>query len=865
MTQTSARHTLYALLTSLEEDLRRILHDSLSDELPAAEVLGESLWTKTTERLEAESARELHTDELLRRLPFLDFGDLIGILDRHRGRLSKEKARDLKQLSPLLQSVVPVRNRVMHTRPLEYDDLQRILTVRDSVLATKSLAWGKLSDVSEKLGRTPGWELGMTLPIPDSAESVGHNLPLPEFDETGFVGRQESISRVMAQCLGTFPIITIVGEGGVGKTALALKVAYELLDHEHLPFEAIVWTSAKAAALTPTEVQRIDGAIKDSTGLLRSAAVELAGSDGFEDAEEEILAYMQDFKILLILDNLETVLDEQVSRFLTRLPFGSKVLITSRIGLGELEFRVRLDPLDKSEAVDLLRAVATVRGVSDLIRMPNSQLAEYCAKMSFSPGHIKWFVSAVQAGSRPEEVLANPEVFLSFCLDNVYGYLSKDSRTVLDAILSVPGEHTQTELAYFTDMDVSGLQSALQELLRTNLLTLRSEPTGYSYSSRYALSDLAREYLQRQHPVEKSRIDQITRRRRQLVGLEESARAHAADNSYDPGRVSIRSRTDRVLAKYLLGALAAARRKEFDLAERSLERARQLGPGYFEVHRVEGYLRYSQENFTAARAAYEAAIDLEPGHAPLRNWYGSFLLKAFDDLEGALEQFQRADELDPGRPDNLIGLARTRLYLGNHRKARKLLRNVLTQADLHEKTRTVATDLFLQTFSREAGYRLENGDPKRALATLQELKREYAKLDPDQSDFRMRRGLRRPAQQAFECLRVVRSPTKKQQAKQLAVWFEDVSEEGLVKRKLEGRIERIIPQKSYGFILVSGGDSVFFHRADVLPQGLFWELRKGDPVIFSLRQEFNRRPRAIRVRRDEASKAPESQEVSSRS
>src|SRR5690606_4099429 len=116
-----------------------------------------------------------------------------------------------------------------------------------------------------------------------------------------------------------------------------------------------------------------------------------------------------------------------------------------RIGIGELEDRVRLEPLTDQEAVLLLRAVARLHGLDRLVNKDNSVLANYCRRMNNNPGFIKWFVSAVQAGMRPEEALERPEVFLDFCMSNVYNFLNPEAKHVLNVLLCLPGAKTQAE------------------------------------------------------------------------------------------------------------------------------------------------------------------------------------------------------------------------------------------------------------------------------------------------------------------------------------------------------------------------------------------------------------------------------------
>ncbi len=137
---------------------------------------------------------------------------------------------------------------------------------------------------------------------------------------------------------------------------------------------------------------------------------------------------------------------------------------------------MKLQPMDEGDAIQLVRALAKIRDVSSLVKLPNNRLAQYCRRMKNNPGYIKWFVSAVQAGRRPEEVLANPDIFLNFCMSNVYEYLTPTSRAVLRAMLCLPELNSQAELHFLTQLDVLDLQRALQQLLTTNMVIMSSVP-----------------------------------------------------------------------------------------------------------------------------------------------------------------------------------------------------------------------------------------------------------------------------------------------------------------------------------------------------------------------------------------------------
>jgi LuxR family transcriptional regulator, glucitol operon activator len=556
----------------------------------------------------------------------------------------------------------------------------------------------------------------------------------------------------------------------VGKTALALKAAYDLLDLPNCPFEAVVWTTSKTKQLTTHEVREIEGAISDSLGMCRHIAHQLAGETA-DDPFEEVLSYLQTFRILLILDNLETVLDSRLRQFLARLPVGSKVLVTSRIGLGALDFPIKLEPMEAAESIQLLRGLATIRGVSQLVQMPNSSLVGYCNRMKHNPAYIKWFVSAVQVGVRPEDALAKSDTFLDFCMSNVYGHLSEESRSVLNAMLCVQGRQTQAELAFIVGMAVLDFQKALQQLLTTSMIVMSSAPRGLSYESYYSLSELARSYLLKYHPVASDERKRLICGKQQLVAVGERVIAQQTSNPYSLYNIVLRSRHDRIVAKYLLDALNFQKRSQFAGAEEAIERARQLSPDYFEVHRVDAWIKANQNDVSGAQTAYEAAIEREPSHAPLRVLYGGFLMRCLDDVGGALAQLREAEKTDPPAIVIQLEIARATLYLRQHDECRRIIDALIARKDLSRWEQRKVYDLHLQYFQRRADHLMGQHDELGALGSLCGLRNAYEACPPELLDDQMKRALRKSVRVARSCAHHVRDEQSRSLATDLAAWL----------------------------------------------------------------------------------------------
>lgn len=172
---------------------------------------------------------------------------------------------------------------------------------------------------------------------PKAIPTPPHNLPA---QLTPPIGRERE-ARIAAEALrrSDTRLLTLTGPGGVGKTCLALEMARDALER----FEDGVFAVMLAGLREPALVIQ---AVADATGLRATANEPLA---------EQVRAFLQDRRMLLVLDNFEHLLAAapQIASLLAACP-RLKMLTTSREPLkigGEHELPVA--PLADDAAVEL--------------------------------------------------------------------------------------------------------------------------------------------------------------------------------------------------------------------------------------------------------------------------------------------------------------------------------------------------------------------------------------------------------------------------------------------------------------------------------------------------------------------------------
>jgi len=158
-----------------------------------------------------------------------------------------------------------------------------------------------------------------------SLNDIPNNLPT---QLTSFVGREKAIEEVKNE-LSEHRLVTLTGSGGTGKTRLSLQVATELLDQ----FEQGVWFIELAPLSDPDLIPQT---IQNAMGLVEQKGISIL---------QALQEYLQDRKVLLVLDNCEHLLEASanVAHGLLSHSTHLKILASSREALGvqgEVAWRV---------------------------------------------------------------------------------------------------------------------------------------------------------------------------------------------------------------------------------------------------------------------------------------------------------------------------------------------------------------------------------------------------------------------------------------------------------------------------------------------------------------------------------------------
>ena len=370
-----------------------------------------------------------------------------------------------------------------------------------------------------------------TAPAPST--SIPNNLPRLQ----PFFGREAELADIRAaldpasRTWGTL----IDGDGGKGKTALAIRAAYECPPAN---FDRIVFVSMKQQEQDDHRLRKLEGfALSSWMQMLNEIARVLDLPEVAKAPENERARLLRDKldgrRVLLVLDNLETLSDseqDQLFTFLEYLPSDCKALLTSRTFAGNKLLAIELPKLDQQSALQMLAEIAEhnvafarsseadrirlyeqTQGNALLLRWVAGQVGSgHCTNIGDALAHL----AACPAGNNP----------LAYIFAEVVDSLG-DQETKLLAALSWPNQPIPVAaIAEIGDVPLADSRRWLK------LLTNRSLVVPDPEEKQYALVPIVADFLRNRRPEVVSETG---------ARLEERAYALIVENGYQYDRFPV--------------------------------------------------------------------------------------------------------------------------------------------------------------------------------------------------------------------------------------------------------------------------------------------------------------------------------------
>ena len=433
--------------------------------------------------------------------------------------IRNEYVNRIRELANALQ-IYTVRNATAHAnRPFPQSYWHRTATLATDPAIDQLQFYGVIdafeAAIHGSLERPPDdW-------IQKTRWTIPNNLPEPfDHDDTGLHGRKNEKKELLKYLRkDRVSMAAVTAKGGLGKTALVLEVLRDLAVSDTAPdwFDRIVYLSAKTEELTASGIEKLASPATSIEEARERLFDELREG---EETIEEIIDRLGDRRVLVCLDNLETVLTnaqhekepgDEFRKFHLNLPASWTLLVTSRVSVEGANFVRALERLPKEGAIKMARIYMREQGlVGD--SFSQDDVEKMVDATDRNPLAIRLVIDSIGAGSNLSAAINNTKQdVVRYSYRNLIDQLSGVARELLECLFISREPINRFDAASLIDRDSSEVADGLRQLMRTSLCTRRSE----GGEERYELSASVRELLLEQ-PVDLSTRTQVRDRQIQF-------------------------------------------------------------------------------------------------------------------------------------------------------------------------------------------------------------------------------------------------------------------------------------------------------------------------------------------------------------
>jgi tetratricopeptide (TPR) repeat protein len=503
-------------------------------------------------------------------------------------------------------------------------------------------------------------------------------------------------------------VTSLIGVGGIGKTALATWAALRAYDSRGFPF--IVSTTAKDRELTSVGIMGLHAGLSSYEDLL-DQITEVLGfpelrAEEIGERERSARLLLETTPGLLYVDNLETVDDMRLIAFLDDLPLGVKALVTSRRSSVRTAARpIDVPPFRDRELVQYIRLLARERTYKYLSTLSDTEAMILGRAWDGIPLAIRWGLSRTasvkEALSQAELQMTDRlhgEQLLEFTFRRVFEKLTNGGRAVLETV-SVLERPIPTEAVIAgAGLPDHQVLDAVEDLLADAIVHRVFDELRNDYC--FTTLPITRAFTRRDLARRPSAARAAQRRL--------SAWFEATDVTDSDERLVVRElRQGRGADDTALIDLATAaeRRGDLDTAERLYRQALSRNPRSWKAARAAAeFYRHKRNNNLEALTLYRVA----GAHAPVRGRERTRIFREWGLLlrdsgepgaaKEAEEKLLAAHESDPADPIARYALAGLYDRRGAYRKVIELLEPIRTTQN--PKTRQMSLPLLLKAYDK---------------------------------------------------------------------------------------------------------------------------------------------------------------------
>ncbi len=319
--------------------------------------------------------------------------------------------------------------------------------------------------------------------------NVFTNKPVTPPDLIDRTDLEARLNYVLSE-VNRYPIVTLHGRGGIGKTSLALKALAEIVTTSR--YDIVLWFSSRDIDLLPEGIRHVQPAILNVEDIATSF-IKMTGSIGLvNETPVELLArHMKSSelgRILFVFDNFETV-DNPAELFAwinSHIENPNKALITSRISSTFVaDIPIEVAGMSEEECRNLIEASTKTLSIpleEDVIRniLDQSDGHPYIVKI------LLGYFALNPERRNVEQVLASKDELLNALFSRTYNSLTVAARRVFLTLCSwrmiIPQLALEAVLLR-PENEYMDVEEAIEELRKSSLIEIVYSDDRYPYIS----------------------------------------------------------------------------------------------------------------------------------------------------------------------------------------------------------------------------------------------------------------------------------------------------------------------------------------------------------------------------------------------